>query len=533
MRQPFLLYVRFQNLVAICLLIGLFLPFSGHVGAKDTPASIAPQERCQKILRNLWAKQGGKVMPKVVIEEIAEYGKPAEYDFKRKLIIIDPKAYELCMEMEDKGEDALAFLIAHELIHAYQHSAFNYSSPGFFVKTKTLQEWATGQKEQRLSMESKADIWGAILCYLCGYDVEEIIPTFISEIYNAFNLNEEDPLYDSKKERLEIAERAQQELNQSILLYEMANYLGVLQHHDKDTLIYQYLINDFKSAEFYNNLGLAYIQLALPKLEDPFRSCPYPLTLDTETRLEKAVKSRKLTPHELLSKSITTFNQIPQLTAHYLPMRINRACAYHMMTSFEADKKELYMLKANEDLNFVQRYSPRAYGGDKKELDLLKYNASFTAVIISYSQYYGLEGKRTHRESGTPEYIDATLDGLNFAKSGSLEKLLYDWNRTISFADGVTVSGKQLPHSLIMRFKHGNNQFFLQRVDQSISDFPAAMKKEIFQVGSVIPEDNRLDMRKSIMTLQGDYFLIHDARGVVYQVGDDFKVKSWAIFGEG
>ena len=58
------------------------------------------------------------------------------------------------------------------------------------------------------------------------------------------------------------------------------------------------------------------------------------------------------------------------------------------------------------------------------------------------------------------------------------------------------------------------------------------MKKEIFQVGSVIPEDNRLDMRKSLKTLQGDYFLIHDARGVVYQVGDDFKVKSWAIFGE-
>ena len=472
MKQPYLLYQSCRNLAGIGLLIGLMLLSADRIYASDTPGSLAPQEKCQKILRNLWAKQGGKVMPRVVIAEIEEYGKPAEYDFKQKLIIIDPKAYDLCMEMEGREEDALAFLIAHELIHAYQHSAFNYSSPGFFVKTKTLQEWATGQKEQRHTMESKADIWGAILCYLCGYEVEDIIPAFITEIYETFKLNEEDPLYDSKKERLEIAERAQKELNQAILMYEMANYMGVLQHHDKDTLIYQYLISDFKSAEFYNNLGLSYIQLALPKLEDPFRSCPYPLTRDTETRLEKAVKSRILTPHELLSKSISTFNQIPQLTAHYLPMRINRACAYHMLTSFEEDKKDLYILKANEDLNFVQKYSPRAYGGDKKELDFLKYNASFTAVIISYSQYYGLEGKRSHQEADSPEYLDATLDGLNFSKSESLEKLLYDWNQTISFTDGVTISGKQLPHSLIMRFKNRRYPVFPSARESTYKRFP-------------------------------------------------------------
>ncbi|MEM6800941.1 MAG: hypothetical protein AAF696_06025, partial [Bacteroidota bacterium] len=266
-----------------------FLAF-GQAFAKDS--YLAEQEHCKKILRKLWEKQGGQAMPSIYIESIAEYGKPAEYDIQRKSIIIDPRTYKLCIEVADQREDALAFLIAHELVHAYQHNSFSYSSPGFFVKSKSLRSWAESQKRRRRQMESKADIWGAVLCYLAGYRIEDSIPDFIEELYDAFELNEDDPLYDSKKERIAIARRAKEEVKKALQLYDMAVYLSLLQQHDKDTVLYQYLIDDFKSAEFYNNLGLSYAKLALPMLEEPYRSYPYPFVLDTESRLEKISKGR-------------------------------------------------------------------------------------------------------------------------------------------------------------------------------------------------------------------------------------------------
>lgn len=491
---------------------------------------VAAEIRCETILRKIWEKQGGGEMPGIVIERISEYGKPAEYNFKRKTIIIDPKAYSLCVNMSRYGEDALAFLIAHEYVHAYQHQSLDYASPGFFVETKTLKDWAQGQKDRRRFMESQADIQGAILCYLCGYEVDNMIPDFVEDLYDTFELKEADPLYDSKNERMEIAYRAQESVDQYILQYDMANYLNILQHHDKDQVIYKYLIDNFRSAEFYNNLGLSYVGIALQeKLEVPFRHCPYPFMLDTETRLEQIGTKAKLPAIKLLEKSIENFDQAIALNADYLATRINRACTYHLLSSIETSQKSLYLQRAESDLTFVKRYKAGLFEGRPEELERLKNNAHQVSAIIAFPNMCKEKESRAYQPEAeiNLQKFPWKVDGIDIREvaqnTGTLE---YDWKSNLSFSDNISLSGLRLEHSYLLYYQNPsafNSRFYLQKVFEPIPGLP----KAIYQVGSAIPEAAQSQFRKSLPTLQGDIFLIHDKLGVVYRIGKNGKVKEW------
>lgn len=489
-----------------------------------SPANIfaqnpVPIDRCRAILQKLWDKQGGEQPPAISIRPINQYGKPAEYDFATRTIVIDPKAYDLCMTFSGNKDDALAFLIAHELVHSFQKNLFDYESPGFYTPSETLKNWAKSEREKRKRMETKADIWGAILCYMSGYKVDDILPNFIESIYDTFNLKEEDPQYDSKKERLAIAQRSREEVIKTVHIFEFANYLSVLQQFEKDTVLYQYLIDDFKSAEFYNNLGLTYIMMALPKVPEPYRHCPYPFALDTDTRLEQMLKGRNNTPLFFLQKSLTTLDEVVKLNPAYLPARINRAAAFHLISAVDqATKKEEYITKAKEDISFVKRAAPGT-GSEKKENPNMVKAANLLSTIISAPQ------NCPSRSIELPPVAPASA----FER---LEKINYTWEEKVSFAQDITVSGKQFGGTTMLLYndKFTGHKFYLQRVTKDIASLSAKYEAFIYPIGSTIPDADRIQLRKSLPTVEGDYFLIHDKLGMIYKMGQDHRIKEWALF---
>ncbi|MEL6252488.1 MAG: hypothetical protein AAFR87_10805 [Bacteroidota bacterium] len=488
--------------------------------ASNTPY-LKEEIHCKKILKSLWEKQGGQAMPGLFMEDIAVFGKPAEYNIKRKSIIIDPRAYRLCLDVSKGKDDALAFLLAHELVHAYQHASFSYESPGFFVKSRSLRTWAEGQKRRRKQMESKADIWGAILCYLAGYRVEDSIPLFIEKLYTAFELNDEDPLYDSKKERLAIAERAKDEAQKALQIYDMAIYLSLLQQHDKDTVLYQYLIRDFKSAEFYNNLGLSYAKSALPMLDEPYRSNPYPWVLDTESRLDKINKGQ-LSAEKLLLKSISQFNKAIRSNPNYLPNRINRACVFHILSGNAGSNKAYFLQQARADLAFVQANNtgPEQERLWTKSSELLNIVNGKTKAIVA-TQRHSIE---------IPACSFMSLDGVDISKTYSLDRLKPDWKINLSFEAGIELFGKALPQSQLLYYKANGmgKSLCFQKVSRKIGDAPAG----VYQVGSIIPSSVRQNLRRSVSPLQSTSYLIQDALGLAYKVDAKGKVIEWVLYRE-
>ena len=523
-------YILTVALISFCsYLLGLSFstqsPRWQHRGNFDL---VAAEARCEVILHKLVEKQGGGIIPKISIEEIHEYGKPAEYDFERKTIVIDPKAYNLCLNISNHQDDALAFLIAHEYVHAYQHKDLEYVSPGFFVETKTLKAWARGQRDRRRLMESQADIQGAILCYLSGYEVSDIIPLFIEDLYETFNLKASDPLYDSKEERMAIAARAQEDVRKLILQYDMANYLSILQEHSKDTVIYNYLIESFRSAEFYNNLGLSYMMQALPQLEEPYRSCPYPFVLDTETRLQNALSKNQLSPEALLRKSIAYFNQVLVLNDAYLAMRINRACAYHLLGSLDEENRAVYKTKAERDIAFIKQYESGLYQGRLSELEQLKHNAHLVSAIIAFPNMCKEKDQRPFMEQLGRWNLNWKVDQVNLSNPNELKNIEYDWESMLSFAQDISLKGKQLAHSFLMVYHDPTNResFYFQK----INEYVPGLVPQIYQVGVEIPSIVQEKLRKSLPSLQGDYFLVHDALGVIYRLDKTGTVKEWVRY---
>lgn len=517
------------------LILCFFLVLINSRLRADTPSTMsacevsAAAEHCDRILRVLWAKQGTGIRPTVAIQSIGKYGKPAEYDFARKQILIDPKAYQLCMNLRKNSEDALAFLIAHEMVHAYQHEESGYEDLGFFVKMKSLKEWAMGKQTQRKHMESEADVWGAVLCYLSGYEVKTVIPTFIETIYDGFNLKSEDPLYDSKKERMQIARRAQAKVMEAIMMYETATYLSVLQYHDKDTMIYKHLIGQFKSAEFYNNLGLSYLFLALAKIEEPYASLPYPLMLDTETRLDKVMKGRPLSPKQLLMKGINNFDQILRLNPDYLPMRVNRASAFHMLSSVSGRRANICLNRARLDINFVEQYDFRNYEGGAKEASRIRRNATIVSNIIENPTNGSSGVSRGSIEKPDYSPVKWNIDKVDLTNTRFLDQLTYNWKETISTRTNVSISGKIFDNSFLTVYRNEGNgdRVYLQRVTQYIPN--GTSRSGLFTVGTMMPIHQRNQFRKSLPTIQGDYFLINDKDQMVYKLTADHKVKEIAF----
>lgn len=488
--------------------------------AQDPAWRLAATQKCSIILKQLWAKQGGIQLPDIQLADIAAYGKPAEYDVSGKQILLDPRAYHLCISLPEFGEEALAFLIAHELIHSYQHNSLDYQSLGFFVKTKSLEGWAAEEQKRRKNMETQADIWGAVLCYMAGYRVDQSIPHFIEELYLTFGLDEEDPGYDSKQERLEIAERAQAEVRRSIQIFEMANYMSVLQQHDKDTSLYRYLIDQFRSAEFYNNLGISYLRLALPKLEEPYRSLPYPFLYDMETRLEQAISKNQNAPAFLIRQGILNFDKISGLNARYGAAHLNRAIAYHMLSGVESKRASSHLDQVNQNLTRIEHTSLKREVSQVRELMRSPEGSS--------------ADKRRYLAVGEPIDFSGRIDEIDLTDGYALDDLTYDWTNRISFADGISVSGIDLPQSRLLcfedkgRFTHA----YLQIISKRLSSLPSDFRGKVFQVGDRISEAQKVAMRSSLPTVQGNYFLVHDALGIVYTVGKNDRIQEWAIWRE-
>ena len=123
-----------------------------------------------------------------------------------------------------------------------------------------------------------------------------------------------------------------------------------------------------------------------------------------------------------------------------------------------------------------------------------------------------------------------SLDKINISQLSSLRSIQYDWKLAVSFEKGIEFSSKKLAHSRLLSYidRAKGDGFFLQKVNKHYPNLP----KHILQVGSKIPLSAQAQMRKSVSILQGDRFLIHDQKALIYKIGTDGRVKEWALFRE-
>lgn len=348
---------------------------------------------CNYILDDLYEANAIKKIKKPSLQISSDNQYAAEYRPFSNAIFIDRKLYDICQAFGQDANSALAFVIGHELAHAYQ----NEHRRMLYLKG--------GGEDGDTHKEKEADIQGLFNAYLAGFQSHKILPELIESIYRAYHLLDEPlPGYPPFEERKKTAHEVQKRVNELILLFESANYLTVIGKYKYAASCYNEILDSYKSREIHNNLGVVYALEAMTFKNDPSDAFWYPFELDAQTRLKKE-PFRGTHPDRIpsirklfLKDAQFHFDEAIKLDNSYLTASINRMCIdillgkpqaaidyYNMLLSFYGDKNnhiEMVLALAYANTEGFQKE------GEKRLKNLARENVS---PIVSAQAKYNLD----------------------------------------------------------------------------------------------------------------------------------------------
>ncbi|MTB52797.1 hypothetical protein [Lewinella sp. W8] len=254
-------------------------------------------------------------------------------------VILEELAYDVCSGLGEDGETALAGLLGHELIHYYEKHEWEggfisvvrgEDAEGSRALTRAVKENLFALKKD----EIEADYLGGFLAHLAGYPSTDVMPRVLEGIYAAYELEEEQAKYPTLSERKLIATETHRELTGLINVFTMGNALTTLQRYPDALTYYEHVLDHFQSREIYNNLGVVYVQAALPMFKAATVKYLYPVELDLDSRLDGQTRNvgvDRETREYYLRQAIRNFQRAQLLDDQYAVAQLNQACVHALL----------------------------------------------------------------------------------------------------------------------------------------------------------------------------------------------------------
>ncbi len=212
--------------------------------------------------------------PKLVIRKAG--GSGASYSRQNHTIYLEQKLVDAFSSLGGQKDAGLAFVLGHELCHALEKDKHDTH---FLAYDKAI---GTNYR-----IEQNADIQGAFVAYLTGYNCLPVMSEAMEIIYQVYQLNDQLSGYPSKGERIESVELVREQVASLITLFKSANLLVLIGHHNIAAELYKRIHNYFPSPEVQNNMGANLILEGLNL--GKFKTLKYalPIEIAWELRLRK------------------------------------------------------------------------------------------------------------------------------------------------------------------------------------------------------------------------------------------------------
>ncbi len=335
---------KLPNILIICLLMGfLWIP----IGSKASTISLSNNklQHARQIFNRLVEARGDKSLPAPELLWEARKARGAVFLPGTNKIMLEAEAYKICMSFGDRREDALAYLLSHELIHYYKghgwEAAFADAYSGTAIAA-AVDEQERDEKQQ----ETESDLLGGFLAYTAGFNTAGIGAQLYPKLYEAYPKwpKEGSAIYPSMQERVLIAQDTEKKLKDLIEVFETANYLVALRDFDGALDFYEHILENYSSPEIHNNLGVVACMLAMSKVDINLLKYLYPLELDAVERFRNDQRNGEIDLEvavycdSLLSVAIRHFNDALTLNADYHTGVLNLGCAYALRGFFNAEK---------------------------------------------------------------------------------------------------------------------------------------------------------------------------------------------------
>ncbi|HMP29358.1 MAG TPA: hypothetical protein PKD85_07145 [Saprospiraceae bacterium] len=300
------------------------------------------------IYERLVEAKGDKRMPVPKLSLRKEEGYVASMDYRLLDISLEKKAYDVAKKYGDSG---IAFLLAHELVHYYEKHGWRnqFADESSDLKTGKL----LAKINDDLANEVQADVLGGFLAYSAGFGLFDKGGDLISELYAAYKMKDNLKGYPSKKERIELANRTQSQVEQMSAIFETAMYLTIIGKFETAYVYYGYLLNRYQSKEIYNNAGLTALLAATAKIDPKLLIFEFPMIFDIEFSGSSRNSSAIEEAQKLLHEAIILFETSILMNPAYITPYINKSTAYIMLhlLSIDLESKLKYLSKAKHTLS--------------------------------------------------------------------------------------------------------------------------------------------------------------------------------------
>ena len=260
----------------------------------------------------------------------ASKGMIASFQVRTNTIYIEKEAIKTCFDFasdEEERKSLIAFLIGHELGHFYEKNSEDFLCNG-----------------ETNPIELKADLEGAMMTRLAGYQLPDIFPGFITRLYEVYNeeIQRHSLCVIPISDRKNMVELANREVERLAALFEVANYLVPFGHYREAREIYSEILGVIQFKELLNNLGALYLYAYLENKKNPIT---YPILISL-TGINRSKESIFFPKKDLLEESLALFKQADLHYEKGFDIITNMAIIYLILHDFFAAEEKISQLEA-------------------------------------------------------------------------------------------------------------------------------------------------------------------------------------------
>lgn len=505
----------------VSILLFCFVSFFANASSLD-PIHKEVTEIAKKIHQANGNFIYGDNIPTIIINSTKQDG--ASYDSDRRILTIDLALYKMCQSFGSQSQDALAFIIGHELAHHYME---HQDLSGIFQYTHI--------QDKEVEQESKADIYGLFNAHLAGYGSMDLLPEVIEQLYTTYNLPDTLEGYLPKEERMKMAREVVKVVKELIDINEAANHLTAVGEYHLAALSYEYILKHYRGREIYNNLAINYILEALTEHCYGHSFYLYPIELDWKLRLEKNIwkgfliydlKEEEIYRNNALIKAEKYLKTAIRMDANYLLADIHLLCIYTLKEDYQRAIAYYQQLQRSNKLNNIpinQKESARialgiANARIANKLEAKKIFSSLTTSRhpkIAFQAKYNLNIlEKTKNKSFIFEQlcevdinVPAIIDGIR------IHSFTSDSTHIIPLHSNITLTIDKKSSSKVYQYYQKNAvAFTFQQIDLPLPNLTKS--KQSF---------------KQINTTEG-YFLICDEARLAFYYSLNNRLKSWGKY---